>query len=46
MKYTLRKASNIVTGNAIYIVECHNGLFFEGDNMWKALDNFMLYYGL
>lgn len=46
MKYTIRTASNISTGNTIYIVECHNGLIFEGDSTWKALDNMMAYYGL
>lgn len=46
MKYTIRKANDIVTGNAIYIVECHNGLSFYGDNAWMALDKMMDYYGL
>lgn len=46
MKYTLRKASDICTGNTICIVECHNGLVFEGADAWMALDKMMDYYGL
>lgn len=46
MKYTIRKASDIITGNQLIIVECNNGLTFYGDNAFEALDSFLLYYGL
>lgn len=45
IRYTLRTATCTNTTNPLFILECHNGLTFEGSNTAECIDAMMAYYG-